>query len=595
MKLAVARILEEHHVASGVGIAVVTKDRILWTGGFGKADVAANRDVAGDTMFRVGSITKSFVALAALQLAEQRRLDLNLKVSEVAPEIPIVNPWKATNPVTLAQLLEHTAGFDDFSLAEFHDFKAPPEQPLRWTLTHFTEPERVRWKPGSRMSYSNPGYGLAGYIIERVAGVRIEDYIAANILRPVGMASSDIRLTPAVKAQLAQGYEDDSVAPYHPMYLRPAGEMKTSPNEMARFLRMMLNRGELDGVRIVTPESIARMETPETPLAARAGLKIGYGLGNFTDLAHPLIRRGHDGRLDGFISRYAYIPEAGVGYFFSLNGYAERVPGAIDDLLYNFVTRESRKPDPPPAVPLDNAASSWTGYYEDASPRHAKFKFLNLLTGGQWVSIKDHDIYVKPMLGESHRLVPVGPKLFRSMSVTAAGTIFATDDRGQAVMVATIPPNNSVSVYYERASGTWAIARLMLVGGAIAAMLSSIAFAAVWIPRLIFGRIRRARYFSVRIVPLASALVFVAAFLPQSNATPMELAKPNLVPLTLFLGSYLFVALSMVSAVIALRSFRWKVNWVVRLHSLLVTIACVGMTAYLSYWGMIGFRTWAPQ
>ncbi len=80
-------------------------------------------------MFRVGSITKGFVALSALQLAERGKLSLDEKVSDVAPEIPVVNPWAATNPVTLAQLLEHTAGFDDFSLAEFYDFDAAPNDP----------------------------------------------------------------------------------------------------------------------------------------------------------------------------------------------------------------------------------------------------------------------------------------------------------------------------------------------------------------------------------------------------------------------------------------------------------------------------------
>ena len=138
----------------GAGIALVTKDKVVWTGGVGKADLATNRDVTADTMFRVGSITKGFVALSALQLAERGKLSLDEKVSDVAPEIPVVNPWAATNPVTLAQLLEHTAGFDDFSLAEFYDFDASPDdphpRPLLWTLTHFTGPEHVRWRPGSR-------------------------------------------------------------------------------------------------------------------------------------------------------------------------------------------------------------------------------------------------------------------------------------------------------------------------------------------------------------------------------------------------------------------------------------------------------------
>src|SRR5271156_2288648 len=113
VKSAVAAILKKYNVP-GAGIALVTKDKVVWTGGVGKADLATNRDVTADTMFRVGSITKGFVALSALQLAERGKLSLDEKVSDVAPEIPVVNPWAATNPVTLAQLLEHTAGFGAF-------------------------------------------------------------------------------------------------------------------------------------------------------------------------------------------------------------------------------------------------------------------------------------------------------------------------------------------------------------------------------------------------------------------------------------------------------------------------------------------------
>src|SRR5271167_2936203 len=141
LKSAVAAILKKNNVP-GAGIALVTKDHVVWTGGVGEAEVATNRDVTADTMFRVGSITKSFVALSALQLAERGKLSLDEKIADVAPEVPVVNPWEATNPVTLANLLEHTAGFDDLPFAEFYDFDSLPDnpRPLLWTLKHFSGP-----------------------------------------------------------------------------------------------------------------------------------------------------------------------------------------------------------------------------------------------------------------------------------------------------------------------------------------------------------------------------------------------------------------------------------------------------------------------
>ncbi|MGO9454144.1 MAG: serine hydrolase domain-containing protein [Candidatus Binataceae bacterium] len=312
LRKAVADVLAKNHVP-GVGIALVTKDKVIWTGGVGKADLASGRDVDADTMFRIGSITKGFVALSLLQLQEKGKISLDAKVADVAPEVPIVNPWEQTDPVRIANLLEHTAGFDDFPLAELYDFSGESDVPLLKTLQMFPEPQHVRWRPGTFASYSNPDYGVAGYIVEKITGQPFEQYVAENILRPLGMAHSDLRLTPEVKAALAQGYEYNPPwpVPYLPISLRTAGEMKSSPNDMARFMRMMLNRGSLDGARIVSPDSITRMETPETSLAARNGLKYGYGLGNIADINHPFVAHGHDGGLDGFLSSYEYVPRTG--------------------------------------------------------------------------------------------------------------------------------------------------------------------------------------------------------------------------------------------------------------------------------------------
>jgi CubicO group peptidase (beta-lactamase class C family) len=595
LKSAVSAILEKYKVP-GASIALVTKDQVVWTGGVGKADLATNRDVTADTMFRVGSITKGFVALSALQLAERGKLSLDEKVADVAPEIPVVNPWEATNPVTLAEVLEHTAGFDDFSLAEFYDFDASPDNPrsLLWTLTHFRGPERVRWKPGTRMSYSNPGYGLAGYIVEKAAGVPLEDYMADNILRPLGMTHSDMRLTPAVKDALAQGYDQGSPVPYFPIYLRPAGELKSSANEMARFVRMMLNRGELDGVRIVTPESITRMETPETSLAARAGLKDGYGLGNYEDEEEPLIQRGHDGGIDGFLSRYVYVPETGAGYFFSINDASIRGEGAVHELehlLYAYMTRGAQAHQEP-AAKLPPGASEWTGYYEFASPRQEKLRYLDLLFGGAFVSIKNGAIRVRSVFGAPRPLIPVGANLFRTEKSEEATAIFTTDSNGKVVMAMTMPPEIPVPFYFVKTNPVWPMTRLMLVLGAAVAMFSSIVFAFIWIPRMILGG--DVEHLAIRILPLLATVSLIAAFAMALTSEPVYLARIGAASLTYFVGTIAFAIFSLIGLALVLRSSPSPIHHGVRIHSFLVAMACVGLTSYLSYWGQIGVKFWQP-
>ena len=99
----------------------------MFAGGVGKADLATNRDVTADTMFRIGSITKSFVALSLLKLQEQGKVGLDAKVAEVVPEVKIVNRWDATDPIRIENLLEHTAGFDDMPPAETYDMSGGPK------------------------------------------------------------------------------------------------------------------------------------------------------------------------------------------------------------------------------------------------------------------------------------------------------------------------------------------------------------------------------------------------------------------------------------------------------------------------------------
>jgi CubicO group peptidase (beta-lactamase class C family) len=598
LKAAIAATLRKHHIP-GAGIALVSTDRVIWAGGVGKADLAANRDVTADTMFRIGSITKGFVALSILKLQEDGKISLDARVSDLAPEILIVNQWERSDPVRIVNLLEHTAGFNDFSLAEFYDFEAPPEKPLRWTLQHFPGPQHVRWRPGTRWSYSNPGYGLAGYLLEKVSGKLREDYIADNILRPLKMDHSDLRLTPTVKAALAQGYEKNPLrpVPYLPIMLRPAGEMKSSPAEMARFVRIMLNRGQLDGVRIVSAESIKRMEIPVTSTAAKAGLLTGYGLGNYADPSYRILTRVHDGGLDGFLSRYAYMPESGSGYFFSIN---TSTPGQgfkeIETLLSDYLMRGIQAPPPPQRTALPGDIGQWAGFYEGAAPRTALQKFAELLLGGVAVSVRDGKLYRAPITAGAQEMIPVGGHLFRTEKEPAASAVFAIGDVGQGVMVSYFAPLNPVPVYFEKTAAFWPVTRFVLILLALLAIATSISFAFIWIPRKLLGRMKGVGHLSVRLFPLLAGLAFVlfVLVLVTASATPYELARPNLRTAMIYVASIAFPVLSVLAVTMAICSLRFQMNRAIRIHSTIVSIACLGVTWYVAYWGLIGLQTWAP-
>src|SRR5215813_2331929 len=192
----------------GAGIALVSHGEVLWCGGIGKGDLAASRDINCDTEFRVGSVSKTFIALALLKLEEEGKINLQARVKDLAPEVPMKNAWDSTAPVRVVNLLEHTAGYDDMSPTETYNTKDPADYPLLKVLQDHPDPQTSRWPPSSRFSYSNPGFGFAGYLIEKTSRQPYDAYIKKNVLTPIGIEIGDFRLTDANRALLAQGYHD---------------------------------------------------------------------------------------------------------------------------------------------------------------------------------------------------------------------------------------------------------------------------------------------------------------------------------------------------------------------------------------------------
>src|ERR1700741_1794734 len=120
LQKAIKTELDKNHLP-GAGVALVSRGELLWCGGFGQADIASKKPVTCDTEFRVGSISKTFVALALLKLQEEGKINLELRLHDIAPEIPMHNPWESAHPVRIVNLLEHTAGFDDMEASEVYN------------------------------------------------------------------------------------------------------------------------------------------------------------------------------------------------------------------------------------------------------------------------------------------------------------------------------------------------------------------------------------------------------------------------------------------------------------------------------------------
>jgi CubicO group peptidase (beta-lactamase class C family) len=589
LRRAITAIIKRHSV-DGVGVAMVAKDRVIWAGGVGMSDVRRGVSVNADTMFRLGSLAKSVIALAVLKLQEDGKLSLDETVKAAAPALSLNNPWARGDPVTIAELLEHTAGLPDCGYSNFYDFRAPPGLPIVDVLRLFPGFLTVQWRPGSCFDYSNPGYSVAAYIIDSASGEPFDRYIEEGILRPVGMQDSGFALTPERRAALAQGYDGNppEPVPAYSLYVRPGAGLISSSAEMARFLRLMLNRGTLDGTRVVGASSISRMEVPRTSMAARAGLKAGYGLGLRRDMHYPFKTYGLDGYVAGFVSEYRYLPDLGVGYFLavgssSAGGFLSM--GEIDRLVFGYLTRGVPIPAAPPA-PTGTDRSRWVGVYTPTIPHSELLGFEEIILGGQRVFVKHGLLYRQPLSGATEELIPVGRDTFRTPEQRDAGVVFYTDRSGATIM----------SDGYEclrRGSPWWPTMRLWLALGAAAVMASALAAALFWAVAALFRGAGTPVELALKLMPVAPVLVLLALRRLVIISSDFQLATLDWRSLGLFLGTILFALLSVVSMVFSLALIRsHRLGIFARIHGAAVSLACTATTLYLASWGLIGIRTW---
>ncbi|HTQ59542.1 MAG TPA: serine hydrolase domain-containing protein [Candidatus Solibacter sp.] len=593
LQKAMKEVIEKAHLP-GAGVALVSNGQLLWCGGIGRADLASGRDIACDTEFRVGSISKSFVALALLKLQEEGKINLEARLQDIAPEIPIENRWQSTNPVRIVNLLEHTAGFDDMEAAEVYNFKDPYDFPLVDVFKRFREPEDVRWPPSTRMSYSNPGFGIAGYLIEKITGESFDRYIRETILRPLGMNNADFPFTDANKALLATGYSGNPphALGYPYIYLRPAGDLKASPGELAKLVQFLLLRGKVGEVQLLKPASIMRMETVETTLAARSGLRLGYGLANYTEVTGGVVTHGHDGGIDGFISSYRYMPEQNWGYVVLLNStQSGQALNDLNKLVIDFLSKDFPNPQQPPISVSAGDLKKFAGYYAPRAPRSQFLAFVDDLSGGLRICVLKGQLTRSGLFGKPEVLVPVGKNLFRGEKEPEATTIFATDAAGHMVLSSEGLEGFS---YGERTSIVWTYAEIALLALCIALMATSLLFAIVWILRKLFGAMKGVQHLAVRAIPLLASLGFIALVFCFTKLGGADTGKLTVWTFSIFALSILFPLLSLYGLLLALRVPKSEINSAARIHSLLVALACCTLTIFIGSWHLIGLRLWAP-
>jgi CubicO group peptidase (beta-lactamase class C family) len=583
-------ILAENKVP-GAGFALIKDNKTVWTGALGYADIASQTTATADTVFRLGSQSKSFLGLGFMRLAQQGLVDLNTPILDIVPELQFKNPWRATDPVRIVHLLEHTAGFDDLHMNEFINTTDDPELPLEQVVAISPETRTVRWKPGSGKSYSNHGYLIAGYIMEKITGERYEDYLKRELLLPMGMLHSSARLS-EVKDNLTTSYDTkQNVLPNYIALIRPAGSMSASPKDMELFLKTLLNRGTLNGNLILTPESVARFETPESFFALKKGLNLGYGLGVRPKFNLGYKGFGHRGGAPGMLGEYLYFSDLGIGLSISLNQMNDKALNALIEraLSFLFTGIEAKQP----LAEAEFSAQSmkqFEGYYQLNAQRMELLRFFNILLSGRTVMVKDGNVFIKEFMRDPVKMVPVSDYSFRKEGESEATVIFLTTDEGYVMADA--------STHYVQSSPWPSRVIIALLITTFIFMFSTLVYAIFWSSAHLYRKYRKnsvgnADKLIPRVMPLLATLTLFSGFgaLSLHNAI-VTLGQKNGMNISYLLASYGFAVLSIISIFTAIPYLKSKDGWFARWHTLLASISCFAFAGYMFYWGLVGLKLW---
>lgn len=172
----------------GVAVGVVHDQQLVWSKGYGFADVATKKPMTADTRFRIASNSKLFAAIAILQLREQGKLRLDDPVVKHLPWFSMKPAGPDDGPITIEQLLSHSSGMQREASDHWSSYDFPTEAQLKALMASRQAP----FPPQTRWKYSNLAFAIAGLVVEQVTGQRWADYVSANILKPLNMTASSI-------------------------------------------------------------------------------------------------------------------------------------------------------------------------------------------------------------------------------------------------------------------------------------------------------------------------------------------------------------------------------------------------------------------
>lgn len=289
--------------------------------GYGFANLEWQVSNTPTTKFRLGSITKQFTAASILLLEERGKLKVEDPVKKYMPDAPA-----AWDKVTIFHLLTHTSGIPSFT--SFPDYETKQAQSMTpQQLVDWFKDKPLEFEPGTKWNYSNSGYVLLGYLIEKISGQSYADFVQQNIFTPLGMKDSGYDSNSALIEHRASGYSRGKDGPVNAGFVNmtvplSAGALYSTTEDLLRW------EEGLFGGKVLKPESLAKMTTPFKEDYA-------FGLGVTTTKGHKMI--AHNGGIQGFNTSLIYYPDDKlvVAVLANLNGpFADQLAAQLGEVAH---------------------------------------------------------------------------------------------------------------------------------------------------------------------------------------------------------------------------------------------------------------------
>lgn len=601
-----AQEMEEHHIA-GAAVSVVKDGKLFFAKGYGYADLENGIPVDPEqTIFRIGSVGKTFTWTAVMQLVEQGKLDLDADINTYLDfRIPDTYP----QPITLKHLMTHTSGFEDRWLESLVSDDSELIPAREWLVSNMPGPVRP---PGEAAGYSNYNAMLAGYIVAKVSGRPYDQYIQEHIFNPLGMAHSTAQsqIPPDLRAYASVGYTyvDGAFQPF-PDYMAqpaglPSGTHASSVTDMARFMIAHLENGRYSDENIaearILEESTARQmhSTLYTPDPRLRG--IAYGFFDMSDNGQRTL--GHEGYGPPMNSQLLLLPDQDLGVFVIYNSMGAREGGLTTQhtgfqraFFDHYYPASAAAPIQPPADFVERAGP-FVGLYRSANGHTTTPEKVMGLFGALEISDPGDGTLLVPMEGLELRFVEVEPLYFRQVDGPFA-LVFREDDRGRITHLFTDaqPQNAFVKLdWYETPGFNMALAL-----GCVLVFLSMVPVAVIrFIRNRRPGGDRRSASRGARVagwiilgVCLLNLLFLVGIALWFRPMRPSELHGLSLI-VEIVMGLGVLAAVLAVGAlvytVLVWKNGYWGIAF--RAYYTLVTIAAVAFVWFLHYWNWLGWR-----